>query len=120
MGWTASLLDQGSQWLNEWADDRHNVSRDCEWRETVGKGAKLSIRTDRADILANGEDLAFCTVEVQDAQGRVPPITDEDVIFKVTGRGTWKDFGERATRQTAGFPTSVAQLCNSRDYAGGA
>ena len=56
-------------------------------RETVGKAAKLAIKIDRPSIAANGEDLAFCTVEVQDAQGRVLPITDQEVTFTVTGSG---------------------------------
>ena len=56
-------------------------------RETVGKAAKLAITTDRSEISANGEDLAFCTVEIQDEQGRVLPITDQEVTFNVTGSG---------------------------------
>ena len=43
-------------------------------RETVGKAAKLAIRQP-VRYSRDGEDLAFCTVEVQDAQGRVLPIT---------------------------------------------
>ncbi|HEY2015949.1 MAG TPA: hypothetical protein VGH38_20745, partial [Bryobacteraceae bacterium] len=42
---------------------------------------------DRQEISADGEDVAVCTVEVHDAQGRVLPITDNDVTFKVTGPG---------------------------------
>jgi beta-galactosidase len=56
-------------------------------RETVGKAAKLAIKVDRPSIASNGEDLAFCAVEVQDAQGRVLPITDQEVTFTVTGSG---------------------------------
>ena len=41
----------------------------------------------RQEIAADGEDVAICTVEVQDAQGRVVPITENDVTFKVTGPG---------------------------------
>jgi beta-galactosidase len=68
-------------------------------RETTGKAAKLAIRADRDSISANGEDLAFFTVEVQDAEGRVLPITDNLVTFKVTGAGRMKGVGN-------GDPTS--------------
>ena len=68
-------------------------------RETVGAAARLALRTDRAKIFANGADLAFCTVEVQDAQGRVLPITDQEVTFTVTGSGKLKGVGN-------GNPTS--------------
>ena len=56
-------------------------------RETTGPAAKLVLRPDRHEISADGEDVAICALEVQDAQGRVLPITDNDVTFKVSGPG---------------------------------
>jgi beta-galactosidase len=56
-------------------------------RETTGPAAKLVLRPDRQEISADGEDVVVCAVEVQDAQGRVLPITDNEVSFKVTGPG---------------------------------
>ena len=56
-------------------------------RETTGPAAKLSLRADRQEIAADGEDVAIFAVEVQDAEGRVVPITDNDVSFRVTGPG---------------------------------
>jgi beta-galactosidase len=56
-------------------------------RETTGRAANLSLRADRSDLLANGEDLAFFTVEVLDAEGRVLPVTDQEIAFKVSGTG---------------------------------
>src|SRR5664279_722878 len=56
-------------------------------RETTGSAAKLVMTADRNEISANGEDVAMFAVEVRDAQGRVVPITDNEVTFKVTGAG---------------------------------
>jgi beta-galactosidase len=56
-------------------------------RETTGPAAKLVLRPDRKEISANGEDAAIFVVEVQDAMGRVLPVTDNPVTFKVTGPG---------------------------------
>jgi beta-galactosidase len=56
-------------------------------RETTGSAAKLVMRADRKQVSANGEDVAMFAVEVQDAQGRVVPITDNEVAFTVTGSG---------------------------------
>lgn len=56
-------------------------------RETTGKAAKLAIRVDRTELLADGTDLAFVTAEVQDAQGRCLPSTDNEVTFSATGAG---------------------------------
>jgi beta-galactosidase len=54
-------------------------------RETTGPAAKLVMRADRQEMAADGEDAVICAVEVQDAQGRVVPITDQTVTFTVRG-----------------------------------
>jgi beta-galactosidase len=56
-------------------------------RETTGAAAKLVISADRQEVGADGEDVAMFAVEVQDAKGRVVPITDNLVTFKVSGQG---------------------------------
>jgi beta-galactosidase len=56
-------------------------------RETTGAAAKLVMRADRQQISADGLDVAMFAVEVQDAQGRVVPVTDNEVAFKVSGEG---------------------------------
>jgi beta-galactosidase len=54
-------------------------------RETTGPAAKLVMNADRREVSADGEDVAMFAVEVQDAQGRVVPITDNPVTFRVSG-----------------------------------
>jgi beta-galactosidase len=56
-------------------------------RETTGPAAKLVMRADRHEVSADGEDLAVFAVEVHDAQGRVVPITENEVTFRVSGEG---------------------------------
>jgi beta-galactosidase len=56
-------------------------------RETTGPAAKLVLRPDRLAMAADGEDAVVCVAEVQDAQGRVLPITGNSVTFKVEGPG---------------------------------
>ncbi|MGH9605676.1 MAG: beta-galactosidase GalA [Terracidiphilus sp.] len=56
-------------------------------RETTGPPAKLAMRADRNKVSADGEDVAMFAVEVQDAHGRVAPITDNEVAFTVAGAG---------------------------------
>jgi len=56
-------------------------------RETTGPAAKLVMTSDRKELSADGEDVAMFAVAVQDAQGRVVPITDNEVTFKVSGAG---------------------------------
>jgi beta-galactosidase len=54
-------------------------------RDTTGAAAKLVLRPDRDSLSADGEDVAMFAVEVQDANGRTVPITDNLVTFKVNG-----------------------------------
>ena len=56
-------------------------------RETTGPAAKLVLRADRDFLSADGEDVAMFAVEVQDANGRTVPITNNLVTFRVTGPG---------------------------------
>jgi beta-galactosidase len=56
-------------------------------RETTGPAAKLVMTADRHEVSADGEDVAMFAVELQDAQGRVVPITDNVVTFNVSGSG---------------------------------
>src|SRR5579863_4951299 len=58
-----------------------------EKRETTGAPAKLVMTADREQVSADGEDVAMFAVTVQDAQGRVVPITSNEVTFKVSGAG---------------------------------
>ena len=56
-------------------------------RETTSAAAKLVMKADRQEVSADGEDVVMFAVEVQDAQGRVVPITDNVVNFRVSGAG---------------------------------
>lgn len=68
-------------------------------RDTTGPPARLFMRADRQQLAADGEDVAMLAVEVQDAEGRVVPITDNEVTFRVSGAGKLKGVGN-------GDPTS--------------
>ncbi|MGC4052333.1 MAG: DUF4982 domain-containing protein [Paludibaculum sp.] len=56
-------------------------------RATTGPAAKLVVKADRRLVSANGEDVAVCVVEVQDAAGRILPVTENPVSFHVKGPG---------------------------------
>jgi beta-galactosidase len=56
-------------------------------RETTDAAAKLVMKADRQEASADGEDVVMFAVEVQDAQGRLVPMTDNVVKFRVSGAG---------------------------------
>jgi beta-galactosidase len=54
---------------------------------TAGAGARVSLAPDRARIGADGEDLSFVTVRIEDKDGTLVPGADNLVRFTVTGPG---------------------------------
>lgn len=55
--------------------------------KTAGSAAKLNVTVDRAQITADGLDLAFVTATVVDASGNVVPRADNAITFSVDGPG---------------------------------
>jgi beta-galactosidase len=62
----------------EWATD---IMR------TAGKASKIVFQPDRASISADGSDLSFVTVTVQDSNGITVPRADNLIRFSVSGPG---------------------------------
>ncbi len=54
---------------------------------TAGAPARLVLEPDRSKIRADGEDLSFVAVRVEDAQGDLVPGADNLVRFAVEGAG---------------------------------
>jgi len=81
-------------------------------RETTGPAARLEMRADRKEVLADGEEVAMFAVEVRDAQGRVVPVTDHLVTFNVTGAGKLVGVGNGdPTDQASDKGTSRKAFC---------
>jgi beta-galactosidase len=66
---------------------------------TAGAPARLRLTPDRASIKADGQDLSFITVRVEDKDGNFCPLADNLVRFQVTGAGRREavDNGNAAT-----------------------
>lgn len=55
--------------------------------ETAGAAAGVHAAADRSPIRADGEDLAFVTLQIQDASHRMCPTADNRVYITVEGPG---------------------------------
>jgi beta-galactosidase len=55
--------------------------------ETTGPPASLRLKTDRATLVADAEDVTPVEVDVLDAKGRLVPTADSLVTFQVEGAG---------------------------------
>ena len=69
-----------------------------EKRETTGPAVAIRLTADRTEINADGEDLAFLTVEALDKEGRPVPTADNLIGFKVTGEGVLHRRGQRRSQ----------------------
>ncbi len=54
---------------------------------TAGEPAGLSAESDRSVISADGYDLAYITIDVQDANGNFMPTADNEIYFHISGDG---------------------------------
>lgn len=71
-------------------DENHQVITQTEGRNivsTAGAPAKLQVTADRTEILADGTDLSYITVDVLDAKGNMVPNAQDRIKFNVTGGG---------------------------------
>jgi len=55
---------------------------------TAGAAARIRLQADRADLAADGDDLAFITARVEDANGNLVPDAGNLIQFKVSGAAT--------------------------------
>ncbi|KAG8630390.1 hypothetical protein KVT40_002009 [Elsinoe batatas] len=60
----------------EWADAKV---------ETTGEARGLEVSVDREEIMGDGVDLGYVTVEVVDGEGRRVPDAEDEVTFEVEG-----------------------------------
>lgn len=55
--------------------------------KTAGKSANVKLIADRTEILANGQDLSFVTVEIIDENGTLQPNAENQLLFNIKGAG---------------------------------
>ena len=54
--------------------------------QTSGDAAKIKLTADRKEILANGQDLSFVTIEITDKDGIIQPNAPNRLHFKIEGQ----------------------------------
>ena len=70
-------------------DKNGNAKAEKEIR-TAGKPYQIVLRADRDQLKANGEDLSFVTVSVQDKNGIPCPTATNQLNFTVKGKGAFR------------------------------
>lgn len=58
--------------------------------KTAGRPYGIVLEADRREIKADGKDLSFVTVKVVDRNGNLCPVADNEISFKVKGKGSYR------------------------------
>lgn len=88
--------------------------------KTAGAAAKLTVDVDRTAMKANGTDLAYLTVSVEDENGVIVPTAKNQVTFSVEGEGELAgvDNGVQADHQSFRDDNRVSMpVSSSASYA---
>jgi beta-galactosidase len=81
---------------------------------TAGAPTQLRLTADRTALKADGQDLAFVTVEVLDAAGRVVPHADASVTYTLTGPGTLAGIGSGDLTTTESYRANPRRVFQGR------
>jgi beta-galactosidase len=71
--------------------------------KTAGKAAKIKLVADRSEIQADGTDLSFITVRIEDKDGNLCPLADNLVKFQIEGEATLAAVGNGNQTSLASF-----------------
>ncbi len=82
--------------------------------QTTGDPVRLKLTTDRATLNADGQDLAFVTVEAVDEKGRLQMNSDNKVQFAVSGAGTIAAIGNGDGQSKDAYSGSTYKLYYGR------
>ncbi len=82
--------------------------------QTAGEAASLSLSPDRVNLKADGQDLAYVTVELLDVNGRMHPCADREVYFTVQGEGALIAVGSADPISTENYVGHVRSTFHGR------
>lgn len=80
--------------------------------KTASKPAQISLIPDRKVINADGDDLSFITVKIEDEKGNFHPLADNLVTFKITGPATIAAVGNGNSISTEPFQANYRKAFN--------
>lgn len=83
------------------------VEAEVEVEETImktsGNPAQIKLTADRTEIKADGQDLTFVTVEIQDKEGIIEPNANNHLSFDVKGTGMIAAVGNADLKDTDSY-----------------
>lgn len=71
--------------------------------KTAGSPAKITLIPDRSEITADGSDLSFVTIRIEDENGNLCPDANNQVSFDISGEGVLAAVGNGNQRSLESF-----------------
>lgn len=81
---------------------------------TAGEPAAIRMTADRTSITADGQDLAFITIEIIDNKGRVCPTASAQLKVSISGPASVAAFGNADIKDTDRYTDSIHKTWNGR------
>ena len=81
---------------------------------TTGVPARLRLTADRSELSAEGQDLAYITVEAVDAEGRLNLNADQQVRFTLSGPGVIAGLGNGDGQSSGSYQGDTLTLFHGR------
>ncbi|MBN1181549.1 MAG: DUF4982 domain-containing protein [Bacteroidales bacterium] len=78
--------------------------------KTSGEATKIRLTADRNEIIANGQDLSFVTIEITDKDGIFHPNASNRLHFKIEGPGVIAGAGNADLKDVEGY---IGNTCKS-------
>lgn len=82
--------------------------------KTAGKAYQIKLIADRENICANGKDLSFITVRVEDKDGNLCPNADNLIHFTADGNGTIAAVGNGDATSTEAFQVNYRKTFHGK------
>jgi beta-galactosidase len=82
--------------------------------QTSGDPAKIKLTADRKELLANGQDLSFITIEITDMEGKFQPNATNRLYFKIEGPGKIAGAGNADMKDTDTYVDNTHKAWHGR------
>jgi beta-galactosidase len=94
------------------------VDNDKEMEATVlqtsGDAAKIKLTADRKEIIADGQDLSYITIEIADKNGTLQPNAVNRLLFKIEGPGTIAGVANADMKDTERYVENTRKVWHGR------
>jgi beta-galactosidase len=82
--------------------------------QTSGEATKIKLSADRKELLANGQDLSFITVEITDKDGTIQPNAENRLHFKIEGPGVIAGVDNANIKDTDAYVANTRKVWKGR------